>query len=108
MNMRKIYILLLLTLLTLSQFCQAQNFPYRHFDPILPMTAEEINCMYFDKEGMMWLGTSAGLKSYDGYTTQTYKSNAYTPNILPTIISNASQRTRTPVFGWEPETDLPA
>ena len=82
MNMRKIYILLLLTLLTLSQFCQAQNFPYRHFDPILPMTAEEINCMYFDKEGMMWLGTSAGLKSYDGYTTQTYKSNAYTPNIL--------------------------
>ena len=50
MNMRKIYILLLLTLLTLSQFCQAQNFPYRHFDPILPMTAEEINCMYFDKE----------------------------------------------------------
>ena len=78
--MRILY-LLLLTLITLE--IHAQKFPFRYYDPFTPSTSEEINCMIFDQEGLMWLGTNAGVKSYDGYTTKTYKSDAFSPGILP-------------------------
>lgn len=39
--------------------------------------------MILDSEGMMWVGTNSGLKSYDGYTVKSYKSNALSPGILP-------------------------
>ena len=32
----------------------------------LPSSAE-LHCMYFDHNGLLWLGTSAGIMSYDGY-----------------------------------------
>lgn len=78
--MRTIY---LLFLLIVTQAIYGQNFPFRYYEPFTPSTSEEINCMFFDKEGMMWIGTSAGIKSYDGYTTKTYKSDAFSPGILP-------------------------
>lgn len=73
-------------LLILSLICMAiegQNFPYRHLPPITIAPTEEASCMFFDKEGMMWVGTNAGVKSYDGYHVRTYKTNAYQPGILP-------------------------
>lgn len=73
-------------LLVLSLICMAiegQNFPYRHLPPITIAPTEEASCMFFDKEGMMWVGTNAGVKSYDGYHVKTYKTNAYQPGILP-------------------------
>ena len=39
--------------------------------------------MLIDKQGLIWLGSDAGLESYDGYRFKTYRSNATTPNILP-------------------------
>lgn len=77
----KIIYLLLFTLITLE--IHGQNFPFRYFEPFTPSTSEEINCMFFDKEGLMWIGTNAGVKSYDGYMTKTYKSDAFSPGILP-------------------------
>ena len=62
---------------------EGQNFPYRHLPPITIAPTEEASCMFFDKEGMMWVGTNAGVKSYDGYHVRTYKTNAYQPGILP-------------------------
>ena len=29
--------------------------------------AEELYCLHFDPRGLLWMGTSAGVKSYDGY-----------------------------------------
>ncbi len=39
--------------------------------------------MYFDSDGLMWVGTNAGVKSYDGYSVKTYKASAFQPGILP-------------------------
>lgn len=39
--------------------------------------------MLIDKQGLIWIGSDAGLESYDGYRFKTYRSNATTPNILP-------------------------
>ena len=67
----------------------AQGFPYRTMPPFTSSPSVENNCMFFDREGMMWVGTNSGVKSYDGYTVKTYKSDAYSPGILPnnTILS---------------------
>lgn len=81
MDTMKIIYLLFLALVSLTT--NAQNFPYRSYEPFISSNAEETNCMFFDKEGLMWIGTNAGLKSYDGYTTKTYKSDAFSPGILP-------------------------
>lgn len=69
-------ILLIFSCLTL----QAQEFPYRYITSVNTAPTDEVNCMFFDKDGLMWLGTNAGLKSYDGYQVKTYKSSAFFPD----------------------------
>lgn len=61
----------------------AQDFPYRTTLSVEPYPSEQIGCIFFDKDGLMWLGTNRGVKSYDGYTFKTYKADVYSPGILP-------------------------
>ena len=74
---------ILICLICFASQVKAQDFPYRYLPPITIAPTEEASCMFFDKEGMMWVGTNAGVKSYDGYHVKTYKTNAYQPGILP-------------------------
>lgn len=60
-----------------------EDFRYRLMDPIETSPSEELRCIYFDRQGMMWLGTNSGLKAYDGYLMRTYRSDAFSPGILP-------------------------
>ncbi len=71
-----------------------EDFPYRSLPPFVVAPSENANCMMFDRDGLMWLGTNVGLKSYDGYTVKTFRSDAYFPDILPnnTIRSIAEDR----------------
>lgn len=78
--MRTLYIILLSLI---GLVAKAQVFPYRYLSPIIISPSEGVNCMYFDKEGLMWVGTDAGVKSYDGYQVKTFKANAYSTGILP-------------------------
>ena len=73
----------------IQQDDEAHGFPYRTMPTFTSSPSVENNCMFFDREGMMWIGTNSGVKSYDGYTVKTYKSDAYSPGILPnnTILS---------------------
>lgn len=34
--------------------------------------ADELYCMYFDQKGLLWLGTSSGIKTYDGYNIKSW------------------------------------
>ena len=70
-------------ILWLCLTAKAQVFPYRYLMSTTTSPTDGANCMFFDKEGLMWIGTNAGLKSYDGYQVKTYKSNAFHPAILP-------------------------
>ena len=76
-----------ITYLILTFVCciiaKAETFPYRSIASFNISPASESYCMMFDSEGMMWVGTNSGLKSYDGYTVKSYKSNALSPDILP-------------------------
>ena len=74
---------ILICLICFATQVKAQNFPYRYLPPIPIAPTEEVNCMFFASNGIMWVGTNAGVKSYDGYVVKTYKSSAYQPGILP-------------------------
>nr|MBP7472613.1 response regulator [Prevotella sp.] len=75
--------LLLTALLLLSGLVHSQDFNYRQMKGIELPHSDEARCLYFDKMGRMWIGTNSGLKTYDGYSLQTYKSTARTPGVLP-------------------------
>lgn len=72
-----------LILLLCPLWLRAQSFPYQLLTPVELPPSENMTKIYFDRHGMMWLGTHSGLKQYDGYTVRTYRSDAYTPGILP-------------------------
>lgn len=44
---------------------------------------DETGRLMIDRRGMMWIGSSNGLVSFDGYRFKTYKSDAFSPGILP-------------------------
>lgn len=83
------YLLLTLNLL-FSTIIYGQNFNYRIFSPIEISPSDELRCIYFDHQGLMWIGTNSGLKSYNGYSMTTYKSDAFSPvfcQIIPCFVS---------------------
>ena len=81
--MKSAILRILICLICFATSVKAQNFPYRYLPPIPIAPTEEVSCMFFASNGIMWVGTNAGVKSYDGYVAKTYKSSAYQPGILP-------------------------
>lgn len=79
--MKKYISIILLFFITM--IVMAESFPYRLMPILRTMPSEELHCLFMDQQGMMWMGTNVGLKSYDGYTVKSYVSNAFTPKILP-------------------------
>lgn len=61
----------------------AWQFPYRAMLPVDIPPSEEINCVYIDHYGLLWIGSTGGLRAYNGYSFSMFKSDAYTPWRLP-------------------------
>ncbi len=60
--------LLLLHLFLLFSFCHSGAESYHTFKNItLPVNANQVNVVFQDDAGMIWLGTRRGLYSYNGY-----------------------------------------
>lgn len=78
---KKYFILLVLGILCCQQVFAA--FSLRSFPPLLLSPSENAYCMMFDHRGVLWIGTNNGLKRYDGYQVRTYRSDAYSPHLLP-------------------------
>ena len=55
----------------------------RLVNAVYPPATVEQKCLLIDKQGMLWLGTNSGVKSYDGYRFVTYRSDAMSPGLLP-------------------------
>ena len=75
------YVLFVL-LVGMSYFLPSHAQP-RLLNAVYPYPSEEQHCLLIDKQGLVWIGSNAGIKSYDGYRFKSYRSNATTPNILP-------------------------
>lgn len=46
------------------------------------LPSKQINCLFQDQEGYIWIGTTNGLCRYDGYNIKGYKSSYLTPGLL--------------------------
>ena len=66
----------------------------RLLNAVYPYPSEEQHCLLIDKQGLIWIGSNAGIKSYDGYRFKSYRSNTTTPNILPSIVDRNTKWTR--------------
>ena len=66
-----------------------QTLPYRYVNTLKTSSSDESRCLYFDHNGLMWIGTSSGLKLFDGYNIHTFKSTVSSPGLLPhnTVLS---------------------
>ena len=75
--------LLLLFFVFVSHVMAAQHVPLRIMSQMPVQGIEDARCLMFDRYGLMWIGTDQGLRSFDGYHFKSYRSNAYSPGILP-------------------------
>ena len=75
--------LLLKICLALTVMASAQRMPLRIMSQTPVQGTEEARSLIFDPYGLMWVGTDQGVRAFDGYRFRIYRSDAYSPGILP-------------------------
>ena len=79
----RLLILIVITILTCKASATDIDFNSAMPIKIYAFDSDESGRLLIDRHGMMWIGSSCGLISYDGYNFRTIKSDAYSPGILP-------------------------
>ncbi len=46
------------------------------------LPSKDVQSVYQDRDGYIWISTRNGFFQYDGYSITTYKSNLYCPDLL--------------------------
>lgn len=69
--------------MAVSLLASAQRMPFRIMSQTPVQGTEEARSLIFDPYGLMWVGTDQGVRSFDGYRFRIYRSDAYSPGILP-------------------------
>ena len=89
------YILIVLIHILISNHTYAEtesstDLPCRYVTTLSVGSASDENrSLFFDHQGLLWVGTNSGLKSFDGYEVRVFKSTAASPSLLPnnTVVS---------------------
>lgn len=68
--------------------CMALGIPLRFSQPVTLPSSNDVLCMMLDKKGLLWIGTTNGLRSYDGYTVHDYRSLVINSQQLPNSTVN--------------------
>ena len=76
-------LLILKICLAVSLLASAQRIPLRIMSQTPVQGTEEARSLIFDPYGLMWVGTDQGVRAFDGYHFKIYRSDAYSPGILP-------------------------
>ena len=73
---RKTILALVITML-LPVVAQAgvPDIKFRRLDTRNGLSNSQVNCVYRDSRGYVWIGTAYGLNRYDGYRVKTFFSN---------------------------------
>ena len=76
MMIRKLFTALTLLLLPATMLQAAvPDMKFRRLDTRNGLSSSQVNCVYRDTRGFVWIGTAYGLNRYDGYRVKTYYSN---------------------------------
>ncbi|HKG06967.1 MAG TPA: two-component regulator propeller domain-containing protein, partial [Pedobacter sp.] len=80
----KIYIICI-WVFVIPAYASAQtdhNYQFSHLDITNGLSDNQVNCIYKDKKGFMWFGTTSGLNRYDGSKFKIFKRDAKDSNSL--------------------------
>ena len=80
--MKRVYLLLAISMFLFAAGTFGRV-PLRIVSQTPVQGAEEARCLLFDHDGLMWIGTDQGVRTYDGYRFRAYRNDAYSPGILP-------------------------
>ena len=64
-----------LSLCAMAQTNLIPDMKFRRLDTPNGLSSSQINCIFKDSRGFVWIGTPYGLNRYDGYRVKTYYSN---------------------------------
>ncbi|MBR4585363.1 MAG: helix-turn-helix domain-containing protein [Bacteroidales bacterium] len=64
-----------------------QSLPFFCSEPLQTSPSDELRCLFIDRRGMMWIGTDAGLKSYDGYALRPVSADVASALPSTTVLS---------------------
>ncbi len=71
-----------------SMVCQAMvmlepnSLAFKSSSILNSLPSKDVQSVYQDRDGYIWISTRNGLFQYDGYSITTYKSNLYRPDLL--------------------------
>ncbi|GHT16047.1 hybrid sensor histidine kinase/response regulator [Bacteroidia bacterium] len=74
----------LLSLLIPLTAIRSQPFEFAHLDVTNGLSNNQVDCIFKDSRGFMWLATNTGLNRYDGQNFEVYKYNKQNPYSIPT------------------------
>ncbi len=69
------YIILLALLWSLALHAGIPEMKFRRLDTRNGLSNSQVNCVYRDSRGFVWIGTAYGLNRYDGYRVKTFYAN---------------------------------
>lgn len=72
---RSLYVLLVTLLLPVVMRGNVPEMKFRRLDTRNGLSSSQVNCVYRDSRGYVWIGTAYGLNRYDGYRFKTFYSN---------------------------------
>lgn len=70
-------------LLMSSLYSKAYNIPFEVRNTVYTAASEEQKCILIDKQGLVWIGSDNGVKTYDGYQFTHYRNDGNSPRLLP-------------------------
>ncbi len=74
--MRKtLYIFLVLVMWSALGQAAIPEMKFRRLDTTNGLSSSQVNCIFRDSKGYVWVGTAYGLNRYDGYRVKTFYSN---------------------------------
>ncbi len=85
MTHKKLFILsfLLTSILTLDASENiVDHLTFKVISSLNTLPSVEVQQVYKDRDGLMWMATRSGLCSYDGYQLKTYRTSIYSPNVF--------------------------
>lgn len=100
--------------LNLIGLSQSNQYQFLHLDIHKGLSHNEVNCIFKDKKGFMWIGTMSGLNRYDGYKFKIFKhdlrdtttiNDDYIANILEGPGEKLWIQTRTGFNVYDPLTE---
>ena len=77
-----VLLFLFTTVLNAANTTIISHLKFKRITTLNGLPTDEVQKIYQDKEGFIWLATRYGLAKYDGYRVTVYKSNLDTPGLL--------------------------